>query len=84
MQIEKMLVVATNHLPEPIYREIEKFSAMDRMEGDLLYVNNEGFDAELLHENMSQLADLARQKGCCWLLFDCDADPIEDVTTFDW
>lgn len=87
MQIEKILVVATNHLPEAEYQAIAKHSVMSRYEGDLIYVGTEDTEdkeVELIHFNVFRLIHKARKNGCVWLMFDRDAEPIEGITTFDW
>ncbi len=91
MHTGKMLIVSTSHLPEKNYLQMTSKTSMTRPEGDLLYVATENsaesnYISELtsIHINLKQLIRMAWSHKCCWILFDRDADSVDDLPTFEW
>jgi len=35
-------------------------------------------------DDLVAICRYAREQGCSWLMFDCDADPIPGLATYDW
>jgi hypothetical protein len=95
-EINMELVVSTAHLKEATGRSIDDgqelgFTYDKTNYGCIVYVDlftkPKEFVAETLPtfpEEMRPLVSLARSLGCKWLRFDCDADPIDGYSTYDW
>lgn len=87
---ETLAVISTAHLPEVeakrIPTAIERrlvggITGMSREEGFLIYTK-QVIDNDLPHLNY--ILGFLRATGFVWVLFDCDAEAIEDLEVFNW
>jgi hypothetical protein len=90
MTVRKFLDVSTSNLSEltcATLGSIEGVSADETRYGWLMHASNGAAQYAREHDWPAELlpiVELARSKGCEYILFDRDAEPIEGLPTFDW
>lgn len=98
--IEKVLVLSTAHLTKEVAEELPVFSTNDadpanrpwwpawtREEGWMFYVPPRDVDDDrykVAPVCIQACVNLARELGCCWLMFDCDGTCIDGLPTWEW
>lgn len=91
-QVEPMLVVSTAHLTREDAQRLDEGThaykeTFKRDEGYVFHTRNHANpDACCGDPSESMLLCFRRADslGCDWLMFDCDADVIEDIPHHDW
>jgi len=85
--VEPMAIVSTAHLPPQEASEIipakikrRELIGMEREEGFLLCTNQ--LDPDLVV--MSSLLGFFKGRGFNWVMFDCDADMVDDLPEYEW
>lgn len=82
--ILKVLDLSTAHLSE------EDSSLMNSGPLPVVMVGTYGFlvttteECETDLESLNDCIIYARSKGCSYILFDADADPVEDLPEYEW
>ena len=94
MLVETMLVVSTAHMTEDEATAIESGDhwcqpVLNREEGFMFVMGYltesvSSGDFLTLSEGFRGCIRRASDLGCDWLMFDRDADPIEDIKVYDW
>lgn len=90
LEIAKVLIVSTAHMPTPEF--LDGYSMMGGEEGYLIWVPKEGLpcawgvDDETLPEyaGLVKVLRTAREKGCRYVMFDRDAEPLDRAPTYPW
>jgi len=81
LEIEKVLVVAAEHLEHKIYTDLKL---------DLEYVSSNMFSStvwvghETTNEELASILLFAKQNGCDYVKFDEDASVLECFKEFQW
>ena len=84
MSIEKILVLSTSHIPERVYNYIvSKNATFSRDEGDILSDTDLDTIREE-HPNLDQIYQIAKDNFCDWVMFDCDGEVYDEISTFEW
>ena len=91
LTIRTFLDLSTSHLSEEACRDLnscEGVIAYETTYGWLMYVPEEDA-AELAEDNdwppeLVPIVEMARSKGCEYVLFDADAATTDLLPTFDW
>lgn len=98
LETHKMLVLSTAHLTEKTAKAIEEaaeelppFCTIDwapsfmRAEGWIWYVGEENpVVTRPFPDEFAALFSLAMENGCTWLMLDRDADPADNLPTYEW
>lgn len=89
LDVQHMLVLATNHITRETARELEKGDASDEIGGLLtwqygwvIWVDVGAYDEKF--PDLDACMQLARDNGCQWVRFDCDVDPLSSLPVFEW
>lgn len=91
MEIRKILVLSTAHVREETGRMLdntdhELWPVSGGPYGDVgwfVYAHDEDVDGNIPEEMMA-VFEFARANGCDNVLFDCDAEVIDDLSHWDW
>lgn len=93
MEISNMLTLSTGHITEETSELLSREPDDNTLQltfypntfGGFLYVNNiDSSIIETLPQDLSACVSLAQKQNCQWLQFDCDADEIDELPTYDW
>jgi hypothetical protein len=97
LEITKMLVLSTSHITAETAQLLEDReraaidTTSDRLPvfyskseyGWFVYVSEDAED-QGYPSDMVEVLRYARSNDCGWLMFDCDADVIEDLPAYEW
>ena len=92
LEIVKLLVVSTAHLSEETVKAIEDITSDKNVLWDPSFTRDQGwvFCVDMAGKYEKAPADLqdmiafAHGQGCDWLMFDCDANVVDELKTYDW
>lgn len=91
LEIDRTLVCSTSHLTQEDSQALFNESTdlvvyiMDEYGWMILARPLEKEQGEQNHsDNLEKLLEFARKNDCDWIRFDCDADEIEGMDTFEW
>lgn len=96
MRILKVLEASTGNVSEQTARFLDYLDADTGIEPDLpityvkggygwwVRVNPDRADQSKVPADLLGVISFAHQHGCEWVMFDCDADPIEGLPFYDW
>lgn len=89
MKISKMLTLSTAHIPESVVKALEcepetnqfGLSVYPFIYGFWIFVPNE--IPATLPKSIAACLSLAKENDCQWLCFDCDAELVSSLPTFE-
>jgi hypothetical protein len=94
LEIRRFVVISTAHVSETTARRLDNTPAKEwpcaggpyGEYGWLVYVHDEnaGVGRDAIPTDLFEAMCWARKQGCDYVLFDCDADMIEGLPTYDW
>jgi hypothetical protein len=98
LEIRKVLMLVTNHLPEKVINAMAEVGACESW-SDLYitYEDDYGVAFKVPCEGdwdpavwnfwpveLQNIIEIARENGCDYIHFDADANPIEGLPVFEW
>lgn len=95
METHKLIVLSTAHVSDSTRALLEKDGREDEFSPPLVNCYQKGDWGWFVHvpveddeddapEDMRAIYGFARSHGAAWLMFDCDAEPIDALPVFDW
>ena len=96
MAIIKMLELSTAHVTKQTAEQLDELCSNRNYDDVIVYGKGEygwivyGYPSadydppENTPADLQDVITLARERGCYWIMFDRDADKIEDLKTYEW
>ena len=82
-EIAKMLVLSTAHVTRETAEWLNTETVGYR-KGDYGWIIYTDADPDELAPELVACLEFAKAQGCEWIMFDCDADKIDSLETFEW
>jgi hypothetical protein len=86
-EIRKTMCLSTGHTPEGLAAKLLETDAVAGGNygdyGWFMYAHDEDINGDIGPELM-RVFEYARSHGCGFVVFDCDADTIDELPTWDW
>lgn len=91
LEIDRVLVCTTGHLTASDASDLENEATGLVVHetgeyGWMIWADGQEEESylEKTSSNLRKLIEFAREHECEWIRFDCDADPIDGLPTYDW
>jgi hypothetical protein len=85
IEIEKVLVCSTGNLTREAcdgLPNIEGLWVLEYEHGHMVFVGY--LPDEIPHPELKAILQFAVKRGCRWVRFDCDAEPLPDFPLWEW
>jgi hypothetical protein len=99
LEIAKMLILSTSHVTNETRLKMEQWAEGEADEngfiptvyrkgdyGWIIHVHEaeSEMDTDRFPEDVTAAIVFARGQGCQWIMYDCDADEIDELPTYEW
>lgn len=94
LETHRFVVISTAHIRETTAElldntPVKEWPCLGGTYGEygwFLYAHDEnaGVDPDVIPSELFDVMTWARKQGCNYILFDIDADEVEDLPAFDW